>query len=288
MEDVLQTDRVSAPAAFDKLVATTTTVASSRTEQPIISYAGNDGPEDTRSQQIAQLAEPANMMVMTASDITRQIPTFSVGLKISDQAMQYATIDLVALSLARQKEIEMFALAGEAVLAMLNGDDDNGQSALSVTKADVYDSAVGADAGDLTQKAWILWLYEAIETRHIDWVVVDSIDTAIAVEAREGKPVVTSDDPNSPRIDTLFNIAYPSIASSVQMFIAPKSWSLPAWTVMGIQSNSAIAKLINSQADYEASERFAMRRGEAMRFDFGQQYYRLFDDAFSVLNLTTT
>lgn len=287
IEDSMATDRVSAPAAFDRLIATTTTVASARTEQPVISYAGNDGPEDSRAQQISQLAEPANMMVITASEQTKQIPTFSLGLAISDQALQYATIDLVALSLMRQKEVEMFALAGEAELAMLNGDADNGQSALSVVKADTFDSTITA-AGTLSHKAWILWLYNAIETLHIDWVIVDSIDTALAIENRSSKPVIVGDDPNSPRIDTLFSIAYPSLASKVQMFIAPKSWSLPANTIHGIQSNSAIAKLINSSAEYSSTERWALRRGEALRFDFGQQYYRLFDDAHSVLSLTLT
>ncbi len=287
MEDVMEKDRNSATQAFDQLVAITTTVASARTEQPVISYSGKEGPEDKRANRISQLTEPSNMMVLTASDVTKQIPTFSMGLAISDEAMQYATIDLVALSLMRQKEVEMFMLAGEAVLDMLNGDADNGQSALAVVKADTFDSTIST-AGTLTQKAWILWLYNNILQRKIDWVIVDSITTALAVEGRTGKPVATGDDPNSPRIDTLFNVAYPSIAANVKMFIAPSEWSMPANTIMGIQSNSAIAKLVNSSAEYEATERWALRKGEAMRFDFGQQYYRLYDSAFSVLSLTLT
>ena len=288
IEDSMPMDRQSAVTVFDSMVALTTTVASARTEQPVISYAGNDGPEDTRAQQISQLSEPANMMTITASTTTKQIPTFSMGLAISDQAMQYATIDLVALAVTRQKEIEMFALAGEAMVDMISGDADNGQSALAVVKADVFDSAVGANAGDLTQKAYIKWLYAAIETRQIDWIIVNSIDTALSIEGRTNKPVITGDDPNSPRIDTLFNMAYPRLAQSVKMFVAPSSWSLPAWYCVGIQSDSAIAKLVNSQADYDSSERWALRRGEGFRMDFGQQYYRLWDDAFSIMELTTT
>jgi len=288
IEDSMPMDRKSAVTVFDSMVALTTTVASARTEQPVISYAGNDGPEDTRSQQITQLTEPANMMTITASEVTKQIPTFSMGLMISDQAMQYATIDLVALAIARQKEIELFALAGEALNDMISGDVDNGQSALSVTKADVFDSAVGANDGDLTQKAWIYWLYAAIETRQIDWVIVDSIETAMGIEGRTNRPVITNDDPNSPRIDTLFNMAYPTLSKDVKMFVAPTSWNLPAFYCIGIQSDSAIAKLVNSSADYESSERWALRRGEGFRIDFGQQYYRLWDDAFSIMELTTT
>lgn len=285
VEDVLATDRMSPVAAFDTMTALTTTVASARTEQPVISYSGKSGPEEMRSQQITQLSEPANMMVITASENTRTIPTFSVGLAVSDEAMKYATIDLVALSLARQKEVEAFGIAGEAMLAMINGDSDNGQGALTPVTAASFDSSIVA-AGDITHEAWIKWLYSALLTRRIDYVIVDSISTALAIEGRTGKPTNQNDDPNSPRIDTLFNLAYPNLAESVKMFIAPEEWSLPLNSVIGIQSNSAIAKLVNSNATYQSSERWALRKGEALRFDFGSFYYRLFDDAFSYLSLT--
>ena len=287
VEDTLAVDRMSATNAFDQLVAITTTVASARTEQPAISYSGKDGPQDKRAQQISQLSEPANTMLITASEVTRTIPTFSVGLSISDEAMKYATIDMVALTLARQKEVEMFALAGEAVMAMLNGDSDTGQSALPVVNADTFDDTIAAD-GVLTDLAWLKWLYSSMLTRRIDWVIVDSLATALAVQNRTGKNTVQSDDPNSPRIETLFSVAYPQIAASVKMFIAPAEWAMTANTLIGIQSNSAIAKLVNSSASYQASERWAMRKGEGMRFDFGQSYYRLFDSAFSVMSLTNS
>ena len=287
VEDTLAVDRMSATNAFDQLVAITTTVASARTEQPVISYSGKDGPQDKRAQQISQLSEPANTMLITASEVTRTIPTFSVGLSISDEAMKYATIDMVALALARQKEVEMFALAGEAVMAMLNGDSDTGQSALPVVNADTFDTTIAAD-GVLTDLAWLKWLYSSMLTRRIDWVIVDSLATALAVQNRTGKNTVQTDDPNSPRIETLFSVAYPQIAASVKMFIAPAEWAMTANTLIGIQSNSAIAKLVNSSASYQASERWAMRKGEGMRFDFGQSYYRLFDSAFSVMSLTNS
>ena len=287
VEDTLAVDRMSATNAFDQLVAITTTVASARTEQPVISYSGKDGPQDKHAQQISQLSEPANTMLITASEVTRTIPTFSVGLSISDEAMKYATIDMVALSLARQKEVEMFALAGEAVMAMLNGDSDTGQSPLAQFNADTFDDTIAAD-GVLTDLAWLKWLYSSMLTRRIDWVIVDSLKTALAVQNRTGKNTVQTDDPNSPRIETLFSVAYPQIAANVKMFIAPTEWSMTANTIMGIQSNSAIAKLVNSSASYQASERWAMRKGEGMRFDFGQSFYRLFDSAFSVMSLTNT
>ena len=284
IEDKLAVDRDSAVAVFDQMVAISSTVSGSRVEQPVISYEGKDGPEDSRAQRIAQLAEPQNMMLITASETTRQIPTFSIGLLVSDEVRKYTTLPLVALSLQRQLEIEFYSLAGEAMLAMLNGDLDNGQSALSTVKANTFDSSI-TNAGELTHKAWVKWLYSDLQKRRIDWVVCD-LDAALAIENRTGKPVITGDDPNSPRIDTLFNIAYPNLIKNVRMYIVPDDWGWPANTIMGLQSNVAIAKLINMEAEYQATERFALRRGDGLRFDFGEMYYRLFDDAFSVLSLT--
>lgn len=286
IEDQMSIDRSSPVAAFDRTVAMITTVPTARVEQPIISYSGKDGPEDARSQVISQLTRPPAMLSITASDVTKKIPTRAIGLEVSDEALQATTLDLVTLALRRQMDVEGYALAGEALIAMLSGDVDNGQSALDQVKADTLDSTI-TDAGTLTQLAWVKWLYTNLQTRRIDWVFTD-LDAALAIEGRTGKPVITGDDPNSPRIDTLFNIAYPQLVKNVQMFIVPSDWGWPANTIMGIQSDSAIHKFVNSSASYSAMERFALRKGEGLRFDFGSMYERMFDDAFAVLSLTLT
>jgi len=283
-EDAMNVDRMSPVTAFNNMVAITTTVNSARTEQPVISFDGKDGPTEKRSNQISQLTLPASMMTITASDRTRTIPTFSLGMAISDEALAYTSLDLVGMAITRQKEIELFLRAGESVLDMINGDVDNGQSALTPVQASDYDVTIVAN-GVITQKAWIAWLYSAMLTRRIDYVIVDSIATATAIENRSGKPTLFSDNPQSPRIDTVAQLYYPNLAADVKIFVAPSEWSLPANSVLGIQSNSAIAKLVNSAATYQSAERWALRKGEAVRFDFSEVYYRLFTSAFSYLTL---
>ena len=285
VESAMAVDRTSAVTAFDRTVALTTTVANSRVEQPVISYAGKDGPEDSRSQVISQLTRPTAMLSITASEVSKKIATKSLGLEVSDEATQSTTLDLVGLALRRQMEVEGYAMAMEALVAMLSGDTDNGQSALSQTKANTLDATIVAN-GVLTQTAWVKWLYTDLATRRIDWVFTD-LAGALAIENRTGKPNISTDDPNSPRIDALFNLAFPQLVKNVQMFIVPADWGWPANTIMGIQQSSAIHKYVNSAAQYAAMERFALRKGQGLRFDFGSLYVRLFDDAFSVLSLTT-
>jgi hypothetical protein len=285
VESAMMTDRLSPITAFNRMIAITTVVNSARVEQPVLTYSGLDGPEQTRAQQISQLSLPAAMLTITAADRTRTIPTFSLGLAISDQAMAYTSLDLVGLAITRQKEVEMFLRAGESVLDMINGDLDNGQSALAAVEAKDFDALV-TTAGTISHKAWISWLYSSMLTRRIDYVIVDSVATAMAIENRAGRPVVVGDNPSSSRIDTVAELYYPSLAANVKIFVAPSEWGLPASSLLGIQSNAAIAKLVNSSADYQSSERWALRRGEAIRFDFGEVMYRLDDNAFSYMTLT--
>ena len=63
---------------------------------------------------------------------------------------------------------------------------------------------------------------------------------------------------------------------------------IPANTIMGLDSRYAIQRIKNSEAEYTAVEDFVMRKSTALRFDFGEIAYRLFDDAFDVLSLTLT
>lgn len=281
IENKLQVDRTTAPAVFDQLVAIDDTVAGDKVEQPVIDFSR---PEAARLQGIAQLALPAAMLSITVADVTRRIPTVSLGMEISDEAQRATTLDLVALAVGRQAAVERAAKTDEYIGAFLNGDLDMGQSALSQVKADTLDSAI-TSAGELTQKAWVKYLYRNFKTRVIDWVICD-LDAALAIENRTGKPVITGDDPNSPRIDALARIVNPGI-QDVKIFLV-EDGVVPANTIVGLDSRYAIRRIRNSEAQYQAVEQFVLRRGTGLRFDFGEIAYRMYDDAFDVLSLTTT
>jgi hypothetical protein len=61
---------------------------------------------------------------------------------------------------------------------------------------------------------------------------------------------------------------------------------IPADTIVGLDSRYAIRRVINAQASYSAIEQYLMRRASAFRIDYGEFSHRLFDDAFSVMELT--
>lgn len=280
IENKLKVDTGSYVAQFDSLIAINDSIIGPRFEQPILNYSG---PEAGRSKVISQLSEPNVMLGITVSDVARKIPTFSIGLQISDEALAATSLDFVSMALARQAEVERAARVDEYISAFLNGDVDNNTAALSSVTATSLDSTIASAAGVLSHKAWIKWLRVNFRKRHIDWVICD-LNAALAIENRTGRPVITNDDPNSPRINATAQVSNPAW-QNVQIFLV-EDGVVPANTIIGLDSRYAIRRVRNSQADYAAVEQFVLRKAQAMRYDFGEIAYRMFDEAWTVLTLT--
>ena len=280
VEDKLVSDLDMNANEFDSMIAQDDTIADEWLLWPEINYAG---PEAARSQVTSQLAKPVSMMSITTSEKSVRIPTFALGIEWSEQATKYLNLDLLSLAIARQVAVERNDRANQNLLAMLNGDADMGMASLStlgkVTTAVSLDAA--ASTG-ITQKSWLLWLYQNSKKRRINALVTD-IAGAMAIEGRANKPVITGDNPNSPRIDANVSVKNPTWNSDLPIFIVDPSVGWPAKSIMGIDTRYAIQRVTSTNASYQATEDFVLRRGSAMRFDFGTVCRRLFTDAFEVL-----
>lgn len=282
IEDKLAQNLSNATLGLDQMIAVDDSISGARYEQPKINF---DRPEAARSMATAQLAKPASMMTITVSDKPGTIPSWALGLEISDQAAASQSLDLVTLSVARQIEIERNERAYGHLLALLNGDPDKGDISLAaagrVRTSTSFDAA--ATGGVLTQTAWVKYLANNNVYRTIDYVVGD-LDAALAIEKRTGKPVITGDNATSKRINTEMDVINPQWPNMVKFFLTLD----PAWTpgaVMGLDSRYAVRRIRNLQADYTAIEAFVLRRAKAMRFDSGESVHRLFDTAFDVLTI---
>lgn len=282
IEDKLAQNLSNATLGLDQMIAVDDAISGARYEQPKINF---DRPEAARSMATAQLAKPASMMTITVSDKPGTIPSWALGLEISDQAAASQSLDLVTLSVARQIEIERNERAYGHLLALLNGDPDKGDISLAaagrVRTSTSFDAA--ATGGVLTQTAWVKYLANNNVYRTIDYVVGD-LDAALAIEKRTGKPVITGDNATSKRINTEMDVINPQWPNMVKFFLTLD----PAWTpgaVMGLDSRYAVRRIRNLQADYTAIEAFVLRRAKAMRFDSGESVHRLFDTAFDVLTI---
>jgi hypothetical protein len=283
MEDRLIGDLEMNANAFDSMVAVEDTIAGDRFERPVLDFSKTG----KRSQGITQLSEPNAMLTITTSKQSHTIPTNSIGLTISDQAQAVTSLDMVSLALARQQAVERAEQADEYFISMLSGDPDYGMEALSGTeysiKAQDLDAGI-TGAGELTQAAWIKFLYRNSKKRNINWVVTD-LAGAMAIENRTGKPTNSNDNPNSPRIDSVLEVGNPTWNPTVKVFIMDPESGWPANTIMGLDTRIAIHRVRSSEAQYEAVEQFVLRKAKSLRIDSGEMAYRLYDEAFDVLNL---
>lgn len=284
IEDKLTRDYATNPAGLNALIAKEDSINGERFERPVLNYSK---PEAARSATIAQLALPNAMLSITASDKAMRIPTWGIGLEISEQAQKSTTMDLVGMAIARQAQVEGNERANTAILSLLNGDIDTGMVALStisgkVVKANVYDSTIVA-AGAVTKKAWMKWLTANSTYRTITHVVTD-FDTAMTLDILLNGTNSSTTGPMATITSkiSVMNVNWPS---NVQIFVTnDPNW--PANTIMGLDKAYGVHRVSSLSAQYSGIEQFAMKRSTMMRFDRGDMIYRLFDEAFEVLSLT--
>jgi hypothetical protein len=282
IEDKLVANLTMTANAFEEMIAVDENINGERYEQPVLNFSR---PEAARSQGIAQLAQPASMLTITTSDKAYRIPTFALGLEVSDQALRASTIDFVALSLARQAAVERNERAQNYLLALLQGDVDNADSSLSSLgyskTSTTYNGS--ATSGTMTHKAWMKYLMDNGTKRTLTHIVTD-FDMAWKIETRTNKPTTGTDDSKTSRIDTQFTLMNPTWANNPKVFLTQDA-NWPANTAMGLDRNWAIRRVRNLSADYQAIESWALRRSTTMRFDFGEHVNRLYPEAFQVLVL---
>lgn len=287
VENKLELDYTTNPNALNMMVAVDEFINGERFERPVISYSQ---VEEAKAQAVQQLSMPNAILKITSSDRFQRIPTWGIGLEISEQAQKSTTIDMVTLALSRQLAVETHARADAHILSFLQGDPDIGYGGHSlasiggkVRTAQSFDASILA-AGTLTQTAWLSWISLNNRRRQISHIVTD-LKTAMAIEARTGKPTNFTDNPNSPRIDTFISVLNPKWANQIEVYITDDpNW--PANTIMGIDKRYAIHRVTSLTAQYSAIEEFAIKRSTMMRMDWGNYAYRIFDDAFEVLTLT--
>lgn len=284
IENKLAVDLQTNVNGLKSMIAVEDNIAGDRWERPVLDFSN---PEAARSAPVSQLSLPKAMLTITASDKSMRIPSWAIGLEISEQAMRSTTLDLVGLAVARQAAVEANERAQGYILSFLNGDVDLAMAALSSIAGKVVTSNsldAAATGGVLTQKAWMKWLVRNANKRRITHIVTD-LNGALAIENRTGKPTVNNDDPKSTRIDTLFDVVNPTWDDRVKIFLTDDpNW--PANTVMGIDARYAIHKVNSLTAQYSAVEQFVLKRSTAMRVDRGELLYRLFDEAYEVLTIS--
>lgn len=269
-DQFLMDDDSSFNALFESMVAVNQSVDSPHVFQPLLNVSA---PRSSRSQPISQMAEPVNMATISLSEKSYRLPTWSIGLEISDEASRATTLDLVGIAIREQALGEKSARINEAIKALVDGDTDLGISAISGVNASTFDSTV--TSGTMTNKAWIKILRERWRKQTYSHVICD-VDSYLALEGRTGRPIVTQDD-GTGRLTSMPEALNPNFPTTLSCFLLDSSSILGANTIVLLDRSKAIRKVTYTGASYQAVENFALRRSTAFRFDFSEGYFRLFD-----------
>lgn len=279
MREKLEVSEDDVLSGWDSMIGYKESIAGDIYVQPKIDTTHN---EETRNQVTSQLALPPSMVNITTSQVTKAIATKSVGLMISEQALNHTTLDLVALAVAAQTRGERIAMAYEGMSRLLTGDVDVGTSALAVENMNVYDSAI-TEAGKVTQKAFLHLLFDHRKTLAIDSAIMD-IDTYLGFEGREGRPTVMGDAGTDSRLNGKFSPANFDLTDLNILLVDTEVFG--ANTSLFFDSRFAIRKVTNLNASYDAIEDYVMRRATGLRMDYGYHVDRLYDQAFKAISLT--
>lgn len=292
VEDLVSKDRVTDEVTFNQMVAQEISIPSENFIQPVISYQTVGGPEQARAQRSTEFAEPGSMLRLSTAERIRSLPSFTMGIEMSEKAQRGLTIDVIAMSIARYVEVERDSRIYGYLSALFSGDGDLVTGAISAVTTTSLDAA--ATGGVVTHKSWVKFLARNRKKRNITHIVCD-IDTYLKIEGRTGRPGSNNYDPTLARIDpqaTAANMAQIGFGNGVKFMIvdpAADGGPVPANTVWALDATKAVTKVTNSAAAYSASEQFALRRSTAMRWDWSEAVYRKMGDSdltpFDVLTI---
>lgn len=282
IESNLRPNLQSYIGSFMQLIAFTRNVDSPRYDQVVVNYTS---PRAARGQPIAQLALPTAMLTITTSQITKTIPTISIGMEISKEALQLATLDLVGLAVTEQAINERASRMINDFVGLVQGNQDSGDTALASVTATSYDSTIANVAGKMTQTAWVKFLRTGWQKRQITDVVCD-IDTFLSIQNRTGRPTVFDMSGMDERLNAIPMTDMRHIGGSVNFFITEAS-PLGANTLVGLDRSKALRRVVYVGADYSAIEEFVLRKAVGMRIDWAERIEQAgYAEAFQMMTLT--
>jgi hypothetical protein len=280
IESAVDVDRTTDSQMFDRMIGQRISIGGDTFEQPVINYTtpGEQGPMKAKAQRVTQLGTVPTLLQITTSDKPRRLPTYGIGIEMSDQATKTQTLDLVAMTVKRYMEVEKDQRVYNYISSLYLGDNDMVIGSVPPITSTSLDA--NATGGVITHKAWVKWLTTKRKSRKITHAICD-IDTYLKIEARAGRPGLSAYDPRLPIKEAQARVSNLDF-QDVDFFIvdsAAEGGPVPAGEVWGLDARKAITSVSNTEADYQATEAFILRRSSMMVMHWSQEVYRTFGDS---------
>lgn len=287
LSDVLYENKSAYNSAFLDMIAITRSIPTPRYDVITID---SSLPRGARAQPIGQLAEPSRMLSVKTSSIQRSLPTYSIGMEISDQALEAATLDLIGLAFSAHTVEDRSALYMSDLSSLVFGSVDTGDVALAAVTATSFDSTLANVVGAFSQKAWVKFLRQNWRKRSITDAIMD-IDTYLSLEGRSGRITTLTATATDERLNPIPHVVLPGVGA-VNVFITDgvqgiNNSVLGANTILGLDRSKALRRIVYTGANYHAVEEWVMRRSRAIRVDYSERIEQAgYTEAFQLMTLT--
>jgi hypothetical protein len=232
------------------------------------------------------------MVSITASQSSKALGAISIGLQISEQALRDATIDLVGIIVREQAMGQRMRHLWRDLNAVITGNADAGESAITPTDFTDYDANAGA--GEITHIGYTKMLWDP--TRIYSWnMMFGPLDSYLAIERRSGRPLVY--DPATSGVNVGnegmygLNPGNPTLinfATSQPRYLVVPDGVVPANQFVMLDTRYALARVTNVAANYAATEQQVLSRSTSWRWDLSEFVYRFRSDAIRVIDFSNS
>ncbi len=289
LEEELRADYGMEESAWNSMFALNSSITSEVWTQPVINTTA---PQAQDMRPIGQNQLPANMVSITASQTSKALGAISIGLQISEQASKDATIDLISIIVREQAMGQRMRQLWRDLNAVVTGNVDVGESAITPTDFTDFDSTAGA--GEITHAGYLKMLWDPERIYAYD-IMFGPLESYLAIEKRTGRPLAY--DPNTGSVNlgnegsyglnpgnpTLMNFS----TSTPRYLIVPDG-VVPANQLVMFDSRYALARVTNVAAAFSAVEQMVLQRSMAMRFDISEMVYRLRAESIRVVDFSNS
>ncbi len=287
IEEELQGSYGPEQAAFDQMFAINNAITSEVWTQPVINTTA---PQAQDARIIGQNSLPTNMVSITASQSSKALGAVSIGLQISEAAMRDATVDLVAIIVREQAMGQRMRNLWRDLNAVITGNVDAGETAITPTDFTDYDANAGA--GEVTHAGYLKLLWDPNRIYNFN-MLFGTLESYLAIERRSGRPLAY--DPNTGTVNlgnegsyglnpgnpTLINFA-----TSTPRYLVVPDGVVPANQWVMIDTRYALMRVTNVAANYAATEQQILTRSSFFRFDLSEFVCRFREDAIKVIDFS--
>lgn len=275
--------------AMERLVAVRQAFPNGTFTQPLINTTDAQDVEGMYGAS-TQNTRPTSMVGISLSESSMRIPSYSIGVEITDQARNIVGLDLLTTIIGAHAKGLRVQMLYKDIARIMNGNPMvTGDAPLPTFTATSLDATILNVPMALTDLAWYKFIMDDTMVNGYDMILCGKEEYRSIIN-RTGRPT----NPLGGYANNAFTTLDPTVmnlaAIGVPQVLILKDGTLPAGTIVAIDSSTALGEAVDSSANYQGTEHDQIIRSSQFRWDWSRLLYKLSTgaatNAFRVMTLT--